>query len=134
MSCIKFKLKLSVFPPITEPTLTTTSLSNVKVNSKSRTCGKLKVSPKIVKEFEHKAKMLSTTLLVHHGGGGGRLGNTHFQMKRDADGREDRYLNTGGKGVRNCNPSLKTTKEKRLSKQKRQRERERGLEGLLQLT
>jgi hypothetical protein len=46
-------------------------------------------------------------------------------MKRDVDGREDRYLNTERKSVRNCNPRLKTTKGKRQGKQERQRERER---------
>jgi len=56
---------ISVFLPITEPTLTTTNLSNVKFNSNSRTSGKRKVSLKIVKKFAHKAKMLSTTFFVH---------------------------------------------------------------------
>jgi hypothetical protein len=32
--------------------------------------------------------------------------------------KKDRYLNTEGKGVGNCNPGLKTTKEKREIKKK----------------
>jgi hypothetical protein len=46
-------------------------------------------------------------------------------MKRDVDGRGDRYLNTERKSVRNGKPGLKTTKGKRQSKQKRHMERER---------
>jgi len=46
-------------------------------------------------------------------------------MKRDVDGSEDRYPNIEGKNVRNCNPRLKTTKEKRQSKRKRKKEKER---------
>jgi len=42
----------------------------------------------------------------------GRVGNTHFEMERDVDGREDWYMNTEGENVRNCNLMLENNERK----------------------
>ena len=55
-------------------------------------------------------------------------------MKRDVDGREDRYLNTERKNVRNCKPVVENDEKKRGKVNRKYKEKGRALDGLMSLT